>query len=1017
MFRNDRSKLILLMVFALFFCISGAGAVSAADAPVANFTSNTTQGSAPLAVQFNDTSSNNPTSWNWDFGDNRVSTDQNPTHTYTTPGTYNVTLIASNDAGSSTISLPIIISAIPPVVNFTATNNNGSYPLIVKFTDKSQNAKTWLWDFGDGTTSTLQNPTHTYTSKGNYTVGLTETNDAGSSTLILTNYVQATNIITTYHDMYLYMSNHNGIANPDGGPTNAYYFTQGGLNQLHITNNATISRGQVTTNPSQSGTFYITTSGGRGSNDDLILLVAVKGPIGNNFSVNILSSGYVWTPGSTNTNNYVIGAVNDTFTSTDFLYGPQVLRPASADMNVIYNGQNTSDPTTAMYLMFIDLKVGNINKAPINNGAATVTYTFYNLTNQASFDTYAWATGYNVKWTNPATQSGYNVIPTPIANFTSNITKGAVPLTVQFTDTSVNNPTNWLWDFGDGTTSTDQNPTHTYSNTGNYTVTLTAFNNLGNNTITQTNYITVNYQAPVANFTADKTKGASPLTVQFTDTSNNHPTSWLWDFGDGTTSTEQNPLHTYTALGNYIITLIATNSAGSSTLTQNNYINVFNGTAPNVNATPDNGIYNKTQTVSLTSDQPDAVIYYTTNGSNPTDSNNNNRVPYSNPIPINNSTVINFAAVNNGGVWSSRYNKNYIIDTSIPTVTASPIGGNYGSSQTVKLTGSDADTNTTVYYTTDGTDPKTSSTSKIYTVPITINTTTTLRYIAVDEASNWSTAQTETYTIDTVNPTANVNIKTGLYNKTQNVTLSMSETGNIYYTLNGDTPTATCNKYTGPISITNTTTLKYLAIDLAGNISPVYTETYTIDKKAATVTANTNSGLYNTNKVVKLTMSKNGTIYYTLNGKTPTTSSSKYTGPITIKATSTLKFFAVDLAGNKSQVYTNTYTIDKTAPKPVKTTPAQNSKNVSLTAPITIKFSENISKGVNFSKIYIKNLNTCKIATSTVTSIKGNIITIKMSKSRLSLNNYQIIIPTGSVKDKAGNKNSKYVLNFKTSKY
>ncbi len=736
------------MVFALFFCISGAGAVSAADAPVANFTSNATTGSAQLAVQFNDTSTGNPTSWNWDFGDNGISTDQNPTHTYTKSGNYNVTLIASNDAGSSTLTSYINVSSNPPVVNFTASTQSGSYPLIVQFTDKSQDASTWLWDFGDGTTSTLQNPKHTYTTAGNYTVGLTDTNDAGSSTLILNNYIQATNIISTYYNMYLYMSNHNGTAYPDGGPTNSYYFTQGGLNQLHITTNpVTTPNGQVTTSSSQSGTFYISSTGGRGSNDDLILLVAVKGPIPSNFSVQIVSSGYVWTPGSTNTNNYVIGAVNDTFTAADFLYGPQILRPASANMNVIYNGQNTSDPTTAMNLMFIDLKVGNINTAAINKGAATVQYIFNNLTTQASFDTYAWATGYSVKWTNPATGSGYNVIPTPISNFTSDTVTGSLPLTVKFTDTSSNNPTSWLWDFGDGTTSTDENPTHTYNSVGNYSVSLTAFNTLGNNTLRQNNLITV-FTTPVANFTTNTTNGASPLTVQFTDTSSNNPTSWLWDFGDGTTSMDENPTHTYNSVDKYTVTLIATNIAGSSTLTQTNYINVYNGTAPSVNATPDQGIYNQTQNVVLTSDEPESTIYYTTDGSDPTDTNNTNRVPYSNPIPIQNTTVLNFAAVNTGGIWSSRYSKTYLIDKSIPFVTASPLGGLYTTNQIVTLTGGDADSGTTVYYTTDGTDPESSGTSDVYTGPISISSTTTLRYIAVDQASNWSPEYTQMYDLE-----------------------------------------------------------------------------------------------------------------------------------------------------------------------------------------------------------------------------------------------------------------------------
>ena len=205
-------------------------------------------------------------------------------------------------------------------------------------------------------------------------------------------------------------------------------------------------------------------------------------------------------------------------------------------------------------------------------------------------------------------------------------------------------------------------------------------------------------------------------------------------------------------------------------------------------------------------------------------------------------------------------------------------------------------------------------------------------------------------------------------------------------------------------------------MDLAGNTSPVYSNIYTIDKIPPTVSSNIKSGLYNSTITVKLTMTKTGTIYYTLNGSKPTTSSNKYIGSITIKSTTTLKYFAVDLAGNKSPAYTNTFTIDKTAPKVTSTSPASNSKGVSLTTPIIIKFSEKINQGKNFSNIYIKNMSTGKI-THTITTISGNTIIIKMIKSRLSLDNYQVYIPTNAVNDVAGNNNSKYVLNFKTSKY
>lgn len=183
-----------------------------------------------------------------------------------------------------------------------------------------------------------------------------------------------------------------------------------------------------------------------------------------------------------------------------------------------------------------------------------------------------------------------------------------------------------------------------------------------------------------------------------------------------------------------------------------------------------------------------------------------------------------------------------------------------------------------------------------------------------------------------------------------------------------------------------------------------------------TVSSNIKTGSYNTNQTVKLTMNENGTIYYTLNGTTPTTTSTRYTGPISITSTTILKFFAVDTAGNRSPIYTNIYTIDKTAPKIVSTTPANNAKSVSLTTPVTIKFSEKITKGTQFSGIYIKNMNTSKITHIKVT-VSGNTLTIQMLKNRLSRNNYEVYIPTGAVKDLAGNNNSKYVINFKTRRY
>ena len=183
----------------------------------------------------------------------------------------------------------------------------------------------------------------------------------------------------------------------------------------------------------------------------------------------------------------------------------------------------------------------------------------------------------------------------PVTAFTATPTAGLAPLSVQFTDLSAGSPTSWSWAFGDGNTSTAQNPQHTYSSAGTYTVTLTATNEYGSDTETKTDYITV-YSPVTAQFMADVTYGALPLTVQFTDASSGSPTSWTWDFGDGNTSTDQNPEHTYTAVGTYTVKLIASHPYDSDEETKVNYITVvtlqpFPGCSSNPTDPDSDGLY------------------------------------------------------------------------------------------------------------------------------------------------------------------------------------------------------------------------------------------------------------------------------------------------------------------------------------------------------------------------------------------------------------------------------------------
>lgn len=175
----------------------------------------------------------------------------------------------------------------------------------------------------------------------------------------------------------------------------------------------------------------------------------------------------------------------------------------------------------------------------------------------------------------------------PVAAFTNDFTGGNAPVTVHFTDASSQDSsiTHWYWDFGDGSTSTLQDPAHTYSANGQYTVSLTVSDPYCRNTTTIANDIAIGQ--PVAGFTASPTTSAVPAVIAFTDTSTGSPApnQWNWSWGDGswTNGTTENPTHTYTSAGVYSVTLIASNLYGSGSVTKVSYITILNGANVNTN--------------------------------------------------------------------------------------------------------------------------------------------------------------------------------------------------------------------------------------------------------------------------------------------------------------------------------------------------------------------------------------------------------------------------------------------------
>lgn len=150
----------------------------------------------------------------------------------------------------------------------------------------------------------------------------------------------------------------------------------------------------------------------------------------------------------------------------------------------------------------------------------------------------------------------------PVASFSATPVLGTAPLGVSFTDGSTGQISSWNWDFGNGATSTDKSPQYTYQVPGTYTVTLTVTGPGGSNQVTQSGYVTVLHPAPVADFSASTQSGAAPLTVTFSSQSQGTISSYLWKFGDGTTSTAATAVYTYTVPGTYPVSLLVKGPGG-----------------------------------------------------------------------------------------------------------------------------------------------------------------------------------------------------------------------------------------------------------------------------------------------------------------------------------------------------------------------------------------------------------------------------------------------------------------------
>jgi LysM repeat protein len=364
------------------------------------------------------------------------------------------------------------------------------------------------------------------------------------------------------------------------------------------------------------------------------------------------------------------------------------------------------------------------------------------------------------------------------------------------------------------------------------------------------------------------------------------------------------------------------------------------------------GTYATSQTVTISDATAGATIYYTTNGTTPTTSS----TLYNAPITVSTTETIEAIAVETGYTNSAAGSATYTITPMLPAPTFTPAPGTYNTSQSVTI--SDATAGTTIYYTTNGTTPTTSST--MYSGTIAVSATETLEALAVKTGFTNSAVAAAVYTIVPALAAPTFVPVPGTYSTPQSVTISDATVGTIiYYTINGTTPTTLSTVYSGPITVSTTDTIEAIAVETGYSNSAVATAAYTIAPVLPTPTFSPAAGSYTASQTVTISDATAGTtIYYTTNGITPTTSSTKYSSAITVSATETLEAIAVETGYTNSAVATAAYTIAPVLPTPIFS-PAAGSYTASQSVTIsdakagtTIYYTTNGTMPTTSSAVY-----------------------------------------------------------------
>ncbi|HEU4470904.1 MAG TPA: PKD domain-containing protein [Flavisolibacter sp.] len=585
-----------LALFFLLCCHAAAFGQLRAD-----FTATPVSGCSPLIVNFTDQSTGSPLQWRWELGNGVVSTLKNPSATYFNPGTYSVKLTVRNAAGADSIVKQQLITVYAqPSLAFTASDTSGCFPLPVQFSHQgsagSGSISTWQWDFGDGNLSSLQHPSHVYAGSGNYTVTLKVVNSYGCTrSLSKPQYIKVSQGVKA------------GFTNTAAGPCAApaivqFSNTSTGPGVLSYSWNFGDGHTSQEANPihtySANGSYSVslTAISAQGCRDtvlktNLLNIGAIQSGFslpdtlctGRSYSLRNTSSpmpaDFTWNfgDGSTSTASepvkqyagtgvYTIKLVNDFGACQDSVSRQvTVIRPPQADFSV--NATSFCQlPATAQF-------------QPTVAGAVSFFWHFGDGTTSTAVNpvhTYTSEGKFSVTLivTNAAgcsdtiTKQDLITIKKPVIQVSGLPRNGCTPLTIAplVNITSDQAVQSYHWNFGDGHTSTAISPSHTYSRTGTYTVSLVITTVNGcKDSIVLPGAVRAG-EKPTAYFSLQPNDFCALANVGFTDQSSGPVDRWLWFFGDGDSSTLQHPHHQYGDTGWLDVKLIVWNNTCPDTL-------------------------------------------------------------------------------------------------------------------------------------------------------------------------------------------------------------------------------------------------------------------------------------------------------------------------------------------------------------------------------------------------------------------------------------------------------------------